>query len=399
MNTKFLILIVLVSFLFSCMEDRTIIYDQPIPIVQVIDLTTENEQETEEAPTDSKTYNWIAHMQLSNGLVESAEFTDFVSLYDNALAAMVFLTEGDIERAEKIFDYFENNLESEFLQNDGGFFQYRDTSGFNGSRIWMGDNAWLLIALNHYHEITNSQKYQGMATELELWLRSLQDEDGGLRGGINEDGTAIPIVTEGIITAFNAVKGFDDFHENILRFLHEQRWDWNEEILITDTNNPAYNYALDLYSLGYMIFENFPTEVLSKANRFKNSQTSTTNGKTINGYCFDDDKDVVWLEGTAQMALAFEVAGLTQDSENILLNMQETFIKSAMTENASGLPYTTNFGTDFGATYLWDHSDIAPAISSSAWYLFVKNKFNPFGLEHFKGIPEESQFWNHGAVN
>ena len=381
------------------MEDRTIIYEQPIPIVQVIDLPADNKQETEDSPSDSKTYNWIAHMQLSNGLVESAEFTDFVSLYDNALAAMIFLSEGDVELAEKIFDYFENNLESEFFQNDGGFFQYRDTSGFNGSRIWMGDNAWLLIALNNYHEITNSQKYQGMATELELWLRSLQDEDGGLRGGVNEDGTIIPRVTEGIITAFNAVKGFDEFHENILRFLHEQRWDWNEEILITDTNNPDYNYALDLYSLGYMIFENYPTEVLSKANRFINSQTSTTNGKTINGYCFDDDKDVVWLEGTAQMALAFEVAGLTQDSENILLNLQESFIKSSMAENASGIPYTTNYGTDFGASYLWDHSDIAPAISSSAWYLFVKNKFNPFGLEHFKGIPEESKFWIHGAVN
>jgi hypothetical protein len=99
------------------------------------------------------------------------------------------------------------------------------------------------------------------------------------------------------------------------------------------------------------------------------------------------------------MALAFEVAGLTQDSENILLNLQESFIKSSMAENASGIPYTTNYGTDFGASYLWDHSDIAPAISSSAWYLFVKNKFNPFGLEHFKGIPEESKFWIHGAVN
>ena len=397
MNTRFLLLPVLAFLLLSCMEDYTIIYDQALAESEVAAPPKEDKTSTTNTHTTHTAAVWIGHMQLENGLVESAEFTDFVSLYDNALAALVFLSEGEIERAERIFDYFDARLETEFLKNGGGFFQFRDTRGENGNRIWMGDNAWLLLALNNYHEITRSTKYGQMASELNSWLRSLQEEDGGLRGGINEDGTQINKVTEGIITAFNAVKGYDAFHEGILRFLQEQRWDGNEQVLITKTENPAYHHELDLYTLGSLILEDFPTEVLYKADRFLNTQTSTSSGLSISGYCFDDDKDVVWLEGTAQMALAFESAGLTTSSATIIQTLEATFINSAAAQGASGIPYTTNFGTTFGASFLWDHADIAPTISSSAWYLFLKNDFNPFSLELTKGIPLESQFWNAGA--
>lgn len=399
MKTKNAILLGLSLTLVSCMEDVTTIYEQPIPEIQVIDVPEEEKAPTSVPPSPEKVYDWMGHMQGSNGLVESAEFTDFVSLYDNALAALAFIAEEDLARAEQILDYFNDQLQTEFYGNNGGFYQYRDTSGEQGSRIWMGDNAWLLLAINHYHDKTQSNRYENMAFELETWLRSLQEEDGGLKGGINEDGTMIPKVTEGIITAFNAVKGFDDFHRKILLFLEEQRWDVTEEVLITDTENPAYNHALDLYSLGYMILEDFPEEVLSKADRFFNSQTSTTNNKLISGYCFDDDKDVVWLEGTAQMAMAFEAADQTADAQNILSHLEETFIGSATNEDVAGLPYTTNFGTNFGANELWEHTDIKPTVSSSAWYLFVKNDFNPFQLEKDKDIPEELKFWTNLGVN
>jgi len=394
MNPRFLLLPIIAFLLLSCMEDYTTLYEQPLPEAQVVVLPNEDKPATTNTNATEATAVWIAHMQLENGLVESAEFTDFVSLYDNALSAMVFLSEGEIERAERIFDYFDARLETEFLKNGGGFFQFRDTRGENGNRIWMGDNAWLLLALNNYHEITRSTKYAQMASELNSWLRSLQEEDGGLKGGTNEDGSQINKVTEGIITAFNAVKGYDAFHERILGFLQEQRWDGNEQVLVTKTENPAYHHALDLYSLGSLILEDFPAEVLYKADRFLNSQTSATSGLSISGYCFDDDKDVVWLEGTAQMALAFQSAGLTTNSATIIRTLEETFINSAAAQGANGIPYTTNFGTSFGASFLWDHAAIAPTISSSAWYLFLKNDFNPFSLELSKGIPPQSKFWN-----
>ncbi|MGB5378396.1 hypothetical protein [Muriicola sp.] len=399
MKTKFLLLMVSVFSLHSCMEDVTTVYDQPIPLMEVLEIPAENTQTPPSSSSTEQVFEWMGHMQTDNGLIESAENTNFVSLYDNALAALAFIANGDTARAELILDYFDQQLETEFYGNNGGFFQYREISGENGSRIWMGDNAWLLLAVNHYHEFTNSNKYQHLAYELENWLRSLQTEDGGLQGGINEDGTLIPKVTEGMITAFNAVRGFDDFHMGILKFLEEQRWDLTEKVLITKTQNPAYNYALDLYTLGYLILEDFPVDILTKATRFLNSQTATAQGKLVNGYCFDDDKDVVWLEGTAQMALAFKAAAQTGNAENIVLNIESTFIQSSGSETAIGIPYTTNHGTNFGATFLWDHTDIKPTISSSAWYLFVKQSFNPFQMEKNKGIPAEEKFWTNSGAN
>ena len=48
---------------------------------------------------------WVVRMQHPNGLVESAAHTNFVSLYDNALAALLFLKTGQPDKAQLIFDF------------------------------------------------------------------------------------------------------------------------------------------------------------------------------------------------------------------------------------------------------------------------------------------------------
>jgi len=111
-------------------------------------------------------------------------------------------------------------------------------------------NAWLLIALNHYKTTYESSKYQSLSADLENWLRSMQNADGSISGGINTDGSLIPKVTEGILMAFNAVEGYDDFHKGILKFLNNNRWNTNLGLFISWPENPKYNYALDLHPLG-----------------------------------------------------------------------------------------------------------------------------------------------------
>ncbi|WP_145758377.1 hypothetical protein [Sediminicola sp. YIK13] len=355
-------------------------------------VNPENKEVSNEVWTE--TSNWLGKMQLSNGLLESTENGDFVSLYDNALSAIAFTALKKYDKAEAIFDYFDGQIENELLKGNGGFYATRNKQGDHHDRIWMGDNAWLLIALNNYHQATGSNKYNRLSSELELWLRSLQDEDGGLFGGQNEDGTSIHKVTEGIVTAFNAVKGYDDFHKNILLYLKNERWDSNEQLLVAWPENPAYKYALDLHTLGFNTLENFPVTVLYQAERYKNTQTSTLTGEEIIGYCFDEDLDVIWLEGTAQMAVAFQNAGLESEANVLLEELEKTFIKSTTLVNAKGIPYTSNFGTTYGSEDLWDHADITSTISSSVWYLFAKLEFSPLALGKNKSIPSQDKFWN-----
>jgi hypothetical protein len=394
MLKKLLFYTILYFFISSCTLDS--VYES-VSLEEVeavgIDLPENNFENTLKGE-ELEIYKWISHVQLSNGLLTSTEDSNFVSLYDNSLAALAFISVGEYEKAEHIFDYFNDQIDLEFVLNGGGFFQFRDSAGNNGNTIWLGDNAWLLIALNNYYQKTGNNKYTPLAQLLENWIRSLQDEDGGLWGGFREDGTQIHKITEGIITAFNAVEGYDDFHKGILNYLKQERWNTNDKLLVAWPENETHYYAMDLHSLGYLIFKNFPEEVLIKAERYKNTQVASYNGKEITGYCFDEDKDVIWLEGTAQMALAFKEANLANEANGILQQLKNAQMNNSAQLNSLGLPYATNEGTSYGSSLLWENASSTPAISSSIWYLFNVLNFSPLDLGRQKNIPTEDMFWN-----
>lgn len=393
---KKILFIVLIGILVSsCTLDSVYEYVETEEAKAVASDLTENHLKIPLSNEELEIYNWITHIQLNNGILTSTEGSNFVSLYDNSLAALAFISVGEYRRAEHIFDFFNEKIDSEFIPNGGGFFQFRDSNGNNGNTIWLGDNAWLLIALNIYKQTTGNNKYNELTNLLENWIRGLQDEDGGLWGGFREDGTQIHKITEGIITAFNAVKGYDDFHRGILNYLKQERWNLNDQLLVAWPENEAHYYAMDLHSLGYLIFENFPKEVLSKADRYKNTQVASFNGETISGYCFDEDKDVIWLEGTAQMALAFETANMVSEANSTLQELQKAQMKNSAWESSMGIPYATNEGTSYGSSLLWKEASNTPAISSSIWYLFSVLNFNPLDLGKQKNIPAEDIFWNH----
>ncbi|WP_024481953.1 hypothetical protein [Cellulophaga baltica] len=351
---------------------------------------------TPEFTNDAATHQailWVSTMQEDNGLFESSEYSNSVSLYDNALAILLFTAQNDFEKAERTLDYFDARVTTELEHEKGGFYQFRNKQGENARRTWLGDNAWLLIAINNYHHHAKNQKYKVMAAALTKWIISLQDSDGGLWGGYDTDGSRIHKITEGIITAFNAVEGYDTFHKNILEYLNINRWDATDNVLIAWPENPTYNYALDLHTLGYGILEDYNTTVLENAARYTTTQTATISLNTITGYCFDEDKDVIWLEGTAQMAVAFSTAKKTTESQMLLAEIEKSFISSNLNGNGKGIPYTTNHGTSYGAGILWDNVDLTPALSATIWYIFAKQDFNPFTIQKSKNVPQEERFW------
>ena len=344
----------------------------------------------------SQVYSWFTSQQLTNGLVESVENGNSVSLYDNALAAMVFMLNDENARAEKIFDFFNTQIDAELKNGVGGFSQFRTKNGTPNNHRWMGDNAWLLIALNNYKARTGNTQYDPLALEIKDWLISLQDTDGGLFAGYNTDGSLMNFkVTEGMIDAFNAIDGYTSFHQNLLIYLKNDRWSTNDKNLLSWPTNPPYLYAMDLHSWGYMIFNDYPVTALSTAQRYLNTQTADVSGQTVTGYCFDDDKDVVWLEGTGQMALAFDLANNIKERDYYLAEMEKILIQSSLHTRTAGFPYASNKGTTYGDALLWDGASDKIAVSGGAWYLFAKEGFNPFAVGRNKNIPSSEMFWTN----
>ncbi len=342
-------------------------------------------------------YGWLKSLQMPNGLLESAEDSNFVSTYDNSLAAIAFSYKGDFDRAEKIFDFFDKNLETEMKQSPGGFSQARDKEGVplgGKPHRWLGDNAWLLIAINNYHHLAGNNKYKELAASLEAWMRSLQDEtDGGLWSGFDKDGKKIGKATEGIIDAFNGVSGYDSFHKKILEYLKTAKyWDPEEKTLLAWKENPKYKYALDLHSWGYCAFPDMPRIVLEQADRYRTTKIAAVNNKNITGFCFEPDIDNVWLEGTGEMVVAYRTAGMDFMVEYYLRELEKMIVPSKKNGNIGGLPYATNRETGYMGDVLWEGADTNPCISSSAWYLLGKWGFDPMALGRNKNIPARDLF-------
>lgn len=340
---------------------------------------------------ETEVVNWFEQNQLANGLVPTC-ITCPVSLYDQALSAMVFLIYDQPDKAEAIFDFFQARIDSELKADSGGFHQFRHWSGNPVYKHqWLGDNAWLLIALNNYEARTGNTQYAALQAELEAWIRSLQIANGALIAGYDGNQRNNLLVSEGIIDAFNAVRGYDTFHDKILSFLVAERWSANQQSITTGW--APYPAALDLHPWAYGIFEDFPEATLDEADKYYNESFSIASKLWLKGYCFDEDRDNVWFEGSGQMAVAFYAAGRTEDWHQQLQELQKGFIAGGKNKTL-GLPYASNGNsTRFGNDALAEVEYSQPFVASNAWYLFALKGFDPFAVQYQKGIPIEKKFW------
>lgn len=338
-------------------------------------------------------YNWFTQNQLPNGLVPSTENGTLISLYDNALAALVFIAKGNKVKAESIFNFFNNRISSELNAGSGGFSQFRDTNGTPNGNKWMGDNCWLLIALNNYAAKYNSTTYSNLQNNLALWIKLLQNPDGSLNGGYDTNGVINIQVTEGMIDAYNAIPGYDSFHSKLLHFFKQNRWSVSNKYLLAYPNN-YYQYALDNFSWGYCAFEDFPIATLNSSyTLFETNKMATATSTNVAGFCFDIDKDNVWYEGTGEMVVAYQKAGKVAEANYYLAEMEKGLVNSTVYPNAKGIPYATNIGTGYMSGLLWSGADTNPVVSSSAWYLFGILHFDPMALGYYKNCPQSDKFW------
>jgi hypothetical protein len=175
-------------------------------------------------------------------------------------------------------------------------------------------------------------------------------------------------------------------------YLEQQRWDTTEQLLVSWLNSNYY-YALDNFSWGYCTFEGFQEGMLDEADRFLNVQLHEPTQRYVTGYCFDEDRDAVWLEGTAQMAVAYTKAGNSERANSILQEVAKTRLTQAGWNGARGIPYATNQGTHYGGGLLWDGIDSQPATAASTWFIMACHEFDPMQVNYAKSIPDSLRFW------
>ena len=91
MRISVLLLISISIGLSSCSKKELVLEESTsvelIPEITPIDTSAA----TNFTVAAEKTNTWVSNMQQANGLLESSENSDFVSLYDNSLAALVYI--------------------------------------------------------------------------------------------------------------------------------------------------------------------------------------------------------------------------------------------------------------------------------------------------------------------
>lgn len=379
---------------------------------------------TKTAPDPAKVYlgvkalaDHIAGMALPmtfDGKIES-------HTYDNALAAMCFVKNGDRLLAEQLFNIYLAIHNARWGIEPGFYYAYDlgqnkmqvDETGQLGRGA--GPNAYMLMALLYYERAYgDNPAYHTMITDIANWLASLQKPDGHIAWGYTFAGAArnegSVEVNCDVYAAFGnycragAPSGNPAFSMqrdqcktwiNTMWIPAENRFKVGDSVAVSDRALDCYGLAvaalMPKWQLGDPVYSNC---LAGAINDLSNTQYTLYGGQNMTGFDFGGNsgdvpgnprmKDGIWFEGTAQMVVAFST---TTDVVNKNFYIAE--LRKGVTDmcgpGAQGLSYATPFIPSQGkgptAYTGWPMPVTNAHMASMCWYIFAEADFNPFWPE------------------
>jgi len=344
-------------------------------------------------------------------------------VYDNALALLAFLAAEDLPRARLIADAMVYAQDHDRYFSDGRLrnaYQAGDLTlppgwqprGRTGTvRIpgwydhergkWLEDSmqvgthagnmAWAILALLAFHEKAGGEQYLASAERLGEWVEQhCRDERGagGYTGGYDgwePDQTRLLYKsTEHNIDLFVAferlflVTGRKAWHERALhaRDFALAMWDDSDGKFWTGTTDDGRTVFTDVVPLdcqtwSILALQHLDPSVL-RALDFVESRL-----KVRHGFDFNEDRDGVWMEGTAQMASALYQAGRRDQADEIVNWLRVVRMPSGAVAATDRDRVTTGFQLSDGNPWLYFRR---PHIGATSWLLLAERRVNPFWL-------------------
>ncbi len=358
--------------------------------------------------------------------------------YDNAVALIAYLANGDIQRAKLIADAFV------IAQNHDRFFQdnrFRNSykaseielfsgwhpngknistgmPGFsclkNGKYAWCEDEfqisthtgnvAWVMLALLSYYEIAGGFDYLNAVEKLGEWVNSNTldnvNKPYGFAGGF-EGFEATSNKPQGqkklcykatehnidLYSAFNRLYLLtkeDKWRQRakLAKDFVLSMWDENEGKFWTGTgdNQDCTKISKEVIPVDIQAWA--VQALLNEDPKYwKGLQYAENHHLVAGGFDFNTNKDGIWYEGTAQMAVAYYITGQLDKYYNTVNVLDTGQQLSGAMPAASIDGLTTGFYVNNGRNewlyYSREH------LGATAWYILAKLKINPFqSLNH-----------------
>ncbi len=186
-----------------------------------------------------------------------------------------------------------------------------------------GNVAWVALALLALHDATHDPKWLGAARGLGRWIVANESDArgaGGFRGGLNGfDESPQPLDWKSTEHALDLVavfdwlaavdRGSDDWKGRAAdaRAFVDSQWDDREGYFTIGTGIDGVRANLQSSALDVQIW----SQLVPQAQpRWKRALAYAEREHGVDcGFDFNADRDGVWLEGTAQAALAYRVRG------------------------------------------------------------------------------------------
>jgi hypothetical protein len=347
--------------------------------------------------------------------------------YDNALAALAFLAHGSpdsVRRARLIGDAFiyasrhdrtftDRRLRDAYAAGDialppgwtpngkartvpiPGFFDEDRQTFFEVEQAGMstGNNAWALLALLALHRETGEPRYLAAAVRIGHFIQNFKAGNGtylGFRGGI-DDPEAVPkerlwASTEHNLDVFAAFStlaqqnGAPSWLEgaNHARQFVEAMWHRGRRCILTGTLDPSHRnenagqLPVDVQAWSVLALPEILTRhpgLLACAER-----NHRTKDQGFTGFDFNEDRDGVWFEGTAHMAVAYALAGRETEAE-----LLRAVLRRAQSihpfGDGKGIAATAHDGLSSGFGFRFFRR---LHVGATAWNVFAQLRFNPF---------------------
>ncbi len=343
--------------------------------------------------------------------------------YDSVLALSAFITMRDWERAGLLADalvyaqqhdryYTDSRLRNAYQSGDltlppgwnpnaaarlPGWWDASASQWFEDAEqvgTATGNLAWAMIGLLNYYEAKGGSQYLTTTIDIGNWIHAnTYSGNGGYIGGYQGPDTA-PVTQTWKSTEHN-LDLYAAF-ERLYRITGQMTWHnralhakafvddmWNPDgghfwtgtcadgTTINETVIPLDAQTWSLLAMG----ESYTTTAaIHFAEISHTTAYSDVQGYDFRGFDFNEDQDVPWPEGTAQMVVVYWLLGETSKAQEYLSELRELQVK-AVNANDRGIVASPSYSLTTGFDWMYYNR---LHVGATAWYIFAERKYNPF---------------------
>ena len=341
-------------------------------------------------------------------LTDGLKTTAFV--YDNALAVIGLIACGDLPAARSI-----GNALSRAAQSDRTFHDGRVRNAYRAgpvgegppnlpgwwdaqANLWAedaaqdgtstGNVAWAALALLTLHEATRDTRYLADAGHLIDWvIANTSCGDNGFCGGFHgfdpqqvrltwsstEHNVDVGAAATWLFRLTNQQK-YADAAAQAQRFL-DRSFRGDHFLLGTKPDgSPADDnlLALDVQLWPWMANNDAPA-AWRRALGFAQTHLAVDGGFDFNG-----DRDGIWVEGTAQAALGYRIAGNPGVADQLLRSIETDMTASGLLNATRNARLTTGLSIDPTSSVPDFFYYRRPHLGATAWAVLAATGWNPF---------------------